>query len=107
DEVRPEYPDTSEDLAPYGWPVYRVHQELIAVRRRNPWLYSARTETLELTNTALLYRVYADDNSMTVALNLGDEAIDYPARGSEVLAGEAHLNDGRVSVPPHGWAVIG
>lgn len=48
-----------------------------------------------------------EDNSITVALNLGDDAIDYPAQGSEVLAGEAHLNDGRVSVPPHGWAVIG
>ncbi|MCZ4562417.1 alpha-amylase family glycosyl hydrolase [Rhodococcus sp. IEGM 1401] len=107
DEVRPEYPDTSENLAPYGWPVYRVHQELIALRRRNPWLYSARTETLELTNTALLYRAHADGESLTVALNLGDDAIDYPVQGDEVLAGEADLHDGRVSVPPHGWAVIG
>ena len=36
---------------------YRLHQELIGLRRRHPWLHRARTTTLHLTNMALLYEV--------------------------------------------------
>ncbi|PZA19033.1 alpha-amylase family protein, partial [Modestobacter versicolor] len=43
DAVRPPFPGTPEELAPYGWPTYRLHQELIGVRRRHRWLHRART----------------------------------------------------------------
>ena len=86
--------------------MYRLHQELIGLRRRNPWLHYARTETLELTNTALVYRAYAGDDHVHVVLDLGDDPIDY-SLGGDVLAGQATVEGGRVTVPPHGWAVFG
>ncbi|OLT36660.1 DUF3459 domain-containing protein [Rhodococcus sp. BGS-1C] len=106
DDVRPEFPMTKEELAPEGWPTYHLHQELIGLRRRNPWLHYARTETLELTNTALVYRAYAGDDHVHVVLDLGDDPIDY-SLGGDVLAGQATVEGGRVTVPPHGWAVFG
>ena len=41
---------------PLGWGVYRMHQQLIGVRRRHPWLHHARATPLHLTNTQLVYQ---------------------------------------------------
>ena len=106
DDVRPEFPMAKEQLDPAGWPIFHLHQQLIGLRRRNPWLHHARTETLELTNTAMLYRAFDADNALYVALNLGNEAVDYRVSG-DVVAGEASEHSGWSSVPAHGWAVFG
>src|SRR4051812_40391528 len=42
DAVRPAFPDRPADLAPFGWTTYRLHQDLIGLRRRHPWLSTAR-----------------------------------------------------------------
>ena len=42
DAVRPPFPDTPTDLAPFGGPTHEVHQRLIGLRRRHPWLVHAR-----------------------------------------------------------------
>ncbi|WP_072807143.1 alpha-amylase family glycosyl hydrolase [Rhodococcoides yunnanense] len=106
DEVRPEFPSSKDELAPYGWPTFHLHQELIGLRRRHSWLHAARTETVELTNTALAYRVFSGEERIHVVLNLGDDSVDYRISGP-VLAGEASVERGRVTVPPHGWVVLG
>ena len=36
---------------PWGAPTFRLHQDLIGLRRRHPWLHTARTTPRELTNT--------------------------------------------------------
>ena len=46
DPLRPPLPATPADLAPYGWWMYRLHQELIAFRRRDPGLSRARTQVV-------------------------------------------------------------
>lgn len=56
DEVRPPFPDSPDELAEWGLPIQRAHQDLIGLRRRNPWLVEARTTTLELENTRFHYR---------------------------------------------------
>lgn len=110
DEVRPEFPSSREELAPYGWPTFHLHQELIGFRRRHPWLVEARTETVELSNTAMLYRVHSGDEQLHVALNLGDDEVTYRIGGDvfagEILAGEAHVGGGSARIPPHGWVVL-
>lgn len=106
DDIRPEYPMDREGLAPYGWPTFHLHQELIGLRRRHSWLYSAHTETVELSNTALMYRAFSGEERIHVVLNLGDDAVDYRLSGP-VLAGDAAVERGRTVVPPHGWVVIG
>ncbi|GAB2478011.1 alpha-amylase family protein [Jatrophihabitans fulvus] len=70
--------------------VLRLHQELVGLRRRHPWLHTARSETVELTNETLTLRLSGPDEAVVLALNLGDE--EYEA-------------DGR-TVPAHDWALF-
>ncbi|QTI67601.1 alpha-amylase family protein [Gordonia polyisoprenivorans] len=56
DAVRPAFPDTPAGLADWGHDIMRAHQDLIGLRRRHPWLVTARTESLTLTNTRYGYR---------------------------------------------------
>lgn len=102
DAVRPAFPARPDGLAPYGWPTYRLHQDLIGLRRRHPWLHRARTEVTHLSNERLVYRT----GDLAVALNVADTPADHDIPGvAAVLAGHADL-DGRVTVPAHGWAVL-
>src|SRR6185312_1440341 len=64
DAIRPQFPSSPADLSPLGESTYRLHQELIGLRRRHPWLHRARTTTLHLTNMALLYEVRAADHRL-------------------------------------------
>ncbi len=70
DEIRPPFPDSPADLAPFGWPVFHAHQQLLALRRQNPWLATARTEKVRLTNTSYSYRSIAADRSRAIAVEL-------------------------------------
>jgi cyclomaltodextrinase / maltogenic alpha-amylase / neopullulanase len=102
DEIRPEFPDTPDALAPFGWPTYRLHQRLIGLRRRHPWLYRARPRMIELTNTHLRYEVRDGDRALVVALNLADDPVALPV-GGRLLEGEGVGDD---ALGPHGWAVL-
>lgn len=109
DAVRPPLPDSPDELLPFGWPTYRLHQELVALRRRNPWLHTARTEQLHLTNTQFAYRSSAEGGSLVVALNLDATPAGIPVdQVSRVEAGAAEIQqDGHLVVlPPNGWAVL-
>ena len=85
-------------------PVLRVHQELIGLRRRHPWLHRARTTQVELTNTTFVYEVRDGDEVLTVALNLDDAPLAMPA-GTPVACDDTTRGD-RSAVAPHGWAVL-
>ncbi|ROS25953.1 alpha-amylase family protein [Cellulomonas sp. PhB150] len=100
DAIRPAFPASPAELAPDGWWAYRLHQELIGLRRRHPWLHRATTRTIELTNEHLLYEARAGDDALLVALNLADEPWDPPVADAQVLAGAGP------QVPPRGWAVL-
>lgn len=56
DAVRPAFPAEPAALAPYGWATYRLHQDLIGLRRRHPWLARARTSQVSLENERFAYR---------------------------------------------------
>lgn len=70
DQVRPSFPERPDELSSLGAATHRVHTELIGLRRRHPWLTTARTETLELTNTRLVYRVHARDGQHRLDVEL-------------------------------------
>jgi cyclomaltodextrinase len=106
DEIRPQFPAGPAELAPDGWPVYRLHQRLIGLRRRHSWLHSAHTTALQLSNTHLVYEVAADGNRLVVALNLHDDAVQLDMPAAEILDGAAELRAGRIELPPHGWAIL-
>ncbi len=113
DAIRPAFPASPNDLAPYGRGVLRLHQDLIALRRRRAWLHAARVRPLTLANRQFSYEIRNGDDALVVALNLANEPAE-PAvgRAQLVLAGDAELLDpsgeaARVRLGPHGWAVLG
>jgi cyclomaltodextrinase len=110
DEIRPQFPSSPDGLAAGGWPVYRLHQRLIGLRRRHPWLVHARTVTEHLTNTAGVLRSTVGEQSVVTLLNVGDEPCRFPldlAGLSVAVAPEPGGEHGDPAlVPPHSWAIL-
>jgi glycosidase len=113
DAIRPAFPAAPADLAPFGWPTYRLHQDLIGMRRRHPWLHHARTCAVELGNTHFIYEAFHGEHRLLVALNLTDAPVtrSIPHLG-DIVAGNAACHQAaasqtQVTLPPHGWAILG
>ncbi|QWW19192.1 alpha-amylase family protein [Schaalia sp. 19OD2882] len=73
DAIRPALPALPSELArltPEGTRVLRAHQDLIGLRRRHPWLHSARTCTVELSNERMTYMAVAADDSARLTVHL-------------------------------------
>ncbi len=111
DAVRPAFPAEPSELAQLGWPVYHLHQELISLRRRNPWLHTAQTEVLTLSNEHLVYQARGDGGALTVALNLSSDPAELPVppAAAAFLAGRGEKLPDRdaVRLGGYGWAVLG
>jgi cyclomaltodextrinase len=101
DAIRPAFPHDPGGLAREGWPIYRLHQALIGLRRDRPWLQRGRLEVRTKTNTAIVYTCRQGDQLLRVALNIGDERVELPADGRCVLASSSQPT--AASVEPHGW----
>jgi glycosidase len=111
-EIRPEFPAGPGGLAADGWPVYRLHQDLIGLRRRHGWLARAVTEVRQLTNQALAYQAVDPGGGpgLTVLLNTSDAAVDFALPGPpgpRLLASVPDDQGQPHRVEPHGWAVLG
>ncbi len=88
DEIRPPYCDRPDQLADWGQHVFRAHQELIGLRRRNAWLTTARTVPLQVENTRYRYRVAATDGDahLDVEIDLaGKPTATIRDRSGEIL----------------------
>lgn len=77
DEVRPAFPADPADLSLVGAPILRLHQQLIAVRRRHPWLVDADLAQVQLANELFVYRLHERDGDgvLSVVLNLDDAPV--------------------------------
>ncbi len=111
DAVRPAFPDSPAGLSPDGWPVYRLHQLLIGLRRRHPWLHRAQTRIESVESDRIVYTAHAGEHALRVALSLSVDTVTLAAPGATtVLAGEGRLggpDDARaVHLPPCGWAIL-
>ena len=87
DDVRPKFPDSPGELSHLGMWMYREHQALIALRRRNPWLVTARTQALLLENRRYRYRAEAADGGASLTVELGLD----PRPTVEVRDGEGNV----------------
>jgi glycosidase len=111
DAIRPAFPAAPADLAPFGWPIYRLHQELIGLRRRHPWLHQARSRVTELRNSDVTFEAFHEEDRLWVALNLADVPIAraIPAAVAR-LAGEVAVHRKgtatEITLPPHGWGIL-
>jgi glycosidase len=114
DAVRPEFPSRPEESEHLGYDLFRLHQHLIGLRRRNPWLHTAQTTSLRLTNKHYVYRSSSDEGSLVVALNLDETVLrmslsEFGLGSGRIVAGSGAPAEDvveSVDVEPHGWAVI-
>ncbi|WP_278234822.1 alpha-amylase family glycosyl hydrolase [Isoptericola sp. AK164] len=111
DAVRPELaerPPGPQDLSAEAAAVLAVTRELVALRRRRPWLRTAVTDVVQVANPTIVLRTARDADAVVTVLHLGDDEVTVPAAGSrQVLAGTGALEGDAVRVPAHGWTVLG
>jgi cyclomaltodextrinase len=112
DVVRPEFPAKPAGLAPYGWPTYRLHQDVIGLRRRHPWLHGARSTTRHVTNEQVTLELSDGTSRLLLVLNVAGEPAGVPApAGRTVLSGTAELTApgtaaASARLPAHSYAVL-
>lgn len=70
DDLRPALPESPSSLSPAGEWLYRLHQELIGLRRRNPWLTRGRLAVVAKDNTSITYEVTGGGHTCRVELAL-------------------------------------
>jgi glycosidase len=108
DEIRPAFPEGPSALAPEGWPVYRLHQQLIQLRSECAWVAHAALEIVSNTNEAIVYTCRSGDRRLVVALNIG--ATPFMLQRSVMCrASSAGVQAGtRLEAPdvePYGWLI--
>lgn len=89
DAIRPAFPNSPGDLSPLGAQTHRLICDLIALRRRHPWLTAARTEVTHISNTSMGYDVLgAAGERLAVELSIenGPSATITASNGEIVLA---------------------
>jgi glycosidase len=114
DAVRPEFSSPPLQLDASGARVWGLHQYLVGLRRRHPWLHAASTTALRLDNRHYVYRTSHGDDCLVVALNIDDEPLrlrlkDLGVNTAEVVAGSAAPPQEVVEavvVEPHGWRIL-
>jgi cyclomaltodextrinase len=109
DAVRPEFGSPPVPLDDHGAQVWALHQYLIGLRRRHPWLHAATTSAVRLDNRQYVYRTERGDDALIVALNIDETPLRVQVPRSRVLAGsgappEEELDT--VVVEPHGWRIV-
>ncbi|WP_236795091.1 alpha-amylase family protein [Amycolatopsis sp. GM8] len=108
DAIRPAFPRDPAELAPHGWPTYRLHQRLMGMRRRHPWLVRAQTSVEHLTNRAIALRARAPEGEVLTLLNTGDEpyrfSLDF--NGFSVIGTPSSQELPGSPVPGHSWVVL-
>ncbi|WP_197679138.1 alpha-amylase family glycosyl hydrolase [Auraticoccus monumenti] len=103
DAVRPEMPGVPQQVDGRDDELWSVHQRMISLRRRHPWLTTATTSTSDVANEHLLVHADGPDGErLTLVLNLADEP--YPVTPAEVLEAASPLQG--AALAPHSWAVL-
>ncbi|MFZ1179370.1 MAG: alpha-amylase family protein [Mycobacterium sp.] len=114
DAVRPEFGSPPIPLDTFGAQVWALHQYLVGLRRRHPWLHTASTTALRLDNRRYVYETRSGDNALLVALNIDDEPLHLVL--SEVGTPHAQVIGGSAAPPQevvdtvvveaHGWRIL-
>jgi len=114
DEVRPEFGTPPAQLDAFGAEVWRLHQYLVGLRRRHPWLHAASTTALRLDNRHYVYKTCSGDDALLVALSIDDEPLrlelsELGTPHARVLAGSTappqEVVD-TVVIEAHGWRIL-
>jgi glycosidase len=108
DAVRPEFGTPPLQADAWGQEMFALHRFLIGLRRRHPWLHTARSAPLTVENRSYVYETRSGDHTLVVALNIDDAPLSLDLSG-QVVAGSGAPPEERVhnpQVPPHGWLIL-
>lgn len=114
DAVRPQFAEAPAESEHLGHDAFRLHQHLIWLRRRHPWLHDARTSSLHLANSQYVYQTESDAGSLVVALNVDDSRLRMSLSAWGIGPGRVVAGSGvpsadvvdRLDVEPHGWVIL-
>ncbi|AQT80074.1 alpha-amylase [Mycolicibacterium litorale] len=114
DAVRPDFGTPPAQLDAAGREIWNLHQYLIGLRRRHPWLHQAKTSALHVDNRGYAYESRCGDDALIVALNIDDEPMPLPVAtliggGAQLVGGTGAPPEEKVTevvVPPQGWLVL-
>lgn len=114
DAVRPEFSSPLMGVDEHDHDIFRLHQYLIGLRRRHPWLHTARTSPLQLTNRQYIYATRSASDTLLVALNIDDTPLPISLPGLGFGAGQIVAGSGappqtvltQTEVAPDGWLII-
>ncbi|MCV7226301.1 alpha-amylase family protein [Mycolicibacterium komossense] len=114
DAVRPEFGAPPLPVDDAGAQTFALHQYLIGLRRRHPWLHTARTRALRLENRQYVYETRSGDNALIVALNIDDTPMrlrlaELGHQSGVVIAGAGAPPEEDVAettVAPQGWLIL-
>lgn len=112
DAVRPEFGSPPAPVDALGAQVWALHQYLIGLRRRHPWLHSATTSALRLDNRHYVYRTHhahSANDALIVALNVDDTPLEVSVPRAQVIAGSGAPPEEvvhAVVVEPRGWRIL-
>ncbi|MDD4867664.1 MAG: alpha-amylase family protein, partial [Mycobacterium sp.] len=114
DAVRPEFGTRPMPLDAFGAEVWALHQFLLGLRRRHPWLHRASTRVLRLSNLDYVYETRSGEHALVVALNIGDQPLRLTM--DELGGGRVRVEAGSSAPPqqivdeavvePHGWRIL-
>lgn len=91
DAVRPEFPDRPEELHAGDRWMLSLYRDLLGIRRRNPWMVTARTEPTKVDNRSYSYDVMGNGGErMHVDLRLDPRPVADISQGGVVLAHVEH-----------------
>lgn len=114
DAVRPEFPSPPIPLDESGAEVWALHQYLVGLRRRHPWLHRATTSAVLLENAHYVYETRNGQDALLVALNNDDEPLrlSLPKLGraqARLVAGSTAPPEevvDNLEIEPHGWRIL-
>jgi cyclomaltodextrinase len=109
DAVRPEFGSPPAPVDAHGAQLRALHQYLIGLRRRHPWLHAATTSAVQLDNRQYVYRTHHGDDELVVALNIDDAPLRVSMPRARMIAGSGSPPEevvDTVVVEPRGWRIV-
>ncbi|CAL9324859.1 alpha-amylase family protein [Streptomyces sp. SudanB182_2057] len=108
DAIRPAFPADPAGLGTDGLDVERLHQTLVGLRRRHPWLVRARTQVHTLDHAVLAYTLTGPGGArVAVGLNFtaapATAAVPAGRWTRAAGAGDIDTGSGTLSLPGFGW----
>jgi glycosidase len=100
-DIRRPPPQRPNELSGRSLDIWRLHRDLIAVRRARPWLATGMLSVTHVDKRAITFEVRANAGRLVTALNTDDKSVkcNIPSDLTTVTGNAS------AELPPHSWGV--